>query len=59
VALLLAEGKMGGFHFNNRKYADDDLIVGSVNPFELFLIFNLPGQRLWGENCGRKGRCPA
>ena len=40
VALLLAEGKMGGFHFNNRKYADDDLIVGSVNPFELFLIFN-------------------
>jgi L-rhamnose isomerase / sugar isomerase len=30
---------LGGFHFNNRKYADDDLIVGSVNPFELFLIF--------------------
>jgi L-rhamnose isomerase/sugar isomerase len=39
VALLLAEGLLGGFHFNNRKYADDDLIVGSVNPFELFLIF--------------------
>ena len=33
------EGRLGGFHFNNRKYADDDLIVGSVNPFELFLIF--------------------
>jgi L-rhamnose isomerase/sugar isomerase len=40
VALLLDEGKLGGFHFNNRKYADDDLIVGSINPFELFLIFN-------------------
>jgi L-rhamnose isomerase/sugar isomerase len=38
VSLLLDEGKLGGFHFNNRKYADDDLIVGSVNPFELFLI---------------------
>jgi L-rhamnose isomerase/sugar isomerase len=40
VALLGAEGRLGGFHFNNRKYADDDLIVGSVNPFELFLIFH-------------------
>ncbi|MEA3336315.1 MAG: L-rhamnose isomerase [Chloroflexota bacterium] len=40
VAFLLDEGRLGGFHFNNRKYADDDLIVGSVNPYELFLIFN-------------------
>jgi L-rhamnose isomerase/sugar isomerase len=39
VALLAEEDRLGGFHFNNRKYADDDLIVGSVNPFELFLIF--------------------
>jgi L-rhamnose isomerase/sugar isomerase len=39
VALLDDEGRLGGFHFNNRKYADDDLIVGSVNPFELFLVF--------------------
>jgi L-rhamnose isomerase/sugar isomerase len=39
VGLLAAEGRLGGFHFNNRKYGDDDLIVGSVNPFELFLIF--------------------
>ena len=39
VTFLLDEGKLGGFHFNNRKYADDDLIVGSVNPFELFLIY--------------------
>ena len=39
VALLLDEGRLGGFHFNNSKYGDDDLIVGSVNPFELFLIY--------------------
>jgi L-rhamnose isomerase/sugar isomerase len=38
VALLLADGLLGGFHFNNRKYADDDLIVGSIDPFELFRI---------------------
>jgi L-rhamnose isomerase / sugar isomerase len=38
VALLLWEGLLGGFHFNNRKYADDDLIVGSIDPFELFRI---------------------
>jgi L-rhamnose isomerase/sugar isomerase len=40
VAHLLDVGRLGGFHFNARKYADDDLIVGSTNPFELFLIFN-------------------
>jgi L-rhamnose isomerase/sugar isomerase len=39
VALLIEEDRLGGFHFNNHKYGDDDLIVGSVNPFELFLIF--------------------
>jgi L-rhamnose isomerase / sugar isomerase len=39
VAFLLDEGRLGGFHFNARKYADDDLIVGSVNPLELFLIY--------------------
>jgi L-rhamnose isomerase / sugar isomerase len=38
VSLLLAEGLLGGFHFNNRKYADDDLIVGAIDPFELFRI---------------------
>jgi L-rhamnose isomerase/sugar isomerase len=38
VALLLSEGLLGGFHFNNRKYADDDLIAGSIDPFELFRI---------------------
>src|SRR5438105_6234264 len=40
VAQLLDRGRLGGFHFNARKYADDDLIVGSTNPFELFLVFN-------------------
>ena len=39
VAFLLDEGRLGGFHFNARRYADDDLIVGSVNPQELFEIF--------------------
>ena len=40
VATLLDEGRLGGFHFNDRRYADDDLIVGSANPFALFLIFH-------------------
>jgi L-rhamnose isomerase/sugar isomerase len=40
VAQLLDEGRLGGFHFNDRRYADDDLIVGSQNPFDLFCIFN-------------------
>ena len=40
VATLLDEGRLGGFHFNAKKYADDDLIVGSTNPYELFLIFH-------------------
>lgn len=39
VAFLIDERRLGGFHFNSRKYADDDLIVGTVNPYELFLIF--------------------
>ena len=39
VALLLMEGKLGGFHFNDSKYGDDDLTVGSMRPYQLFLIF--------------------
>ncbi|MCD9024203.1 L-rhamnose isomerase [Cohnella silvisoli] len=39
VAYLIDECRLGGFHFNSRKYADDDLIVGAINPYELFLIF--------------------
>ncbi len=40
VALLLQEKKLGGFHFNDSKYGDDDLTVGSIDPYQLFLIFN-------------------
>jgi L-rhamnose isomerase / sugar isomerase len=40
VAHLIERGRLGGFHFNDRNYADDDLIVGSADPFQLFLIFN-------------------
>ena len=40
VSLLLMEEKLGGFHFNDSKYGDDDLTAGSVKPYQLFLIFN-------------------
>lgn len=40
VAQLLDEEMLGGFHFNSRHYADDDLMVGSANPWELFVIFS-------------------
>jgi L-rhamnose isomerase / sugar isomerase len=40
VATLLMEQKLGGFHFNDSKYGDDDLTTGSVKPYQLFLIFN-------------------
>ena len=40
VSLLLMEGKLGGFHFNDSKFGDDDLAVGSINPYQLFLICN-------------------
>jgi L-rhamnose isomerase / sugar isomerase len=40
VALLLMEGKLGGFHVNDSKYGDDDLTAGSIKPYQLFLIFN-------------------
>lgn len=40
VSLLLMESKLGGFHFNDSKYGDDDLTVGSIKPYQLFLIFN-------------------
>lgn len=39
VSLLLMEGKLAGFHFNDSKYGDDDLTVGSIKPYQLFLIF--------------------
>jgi len=40
VARLIAAGRLGGFHFNDSKYADDDLSSGSIKPYQLFLIFN-------------------
>ncbi len=40
VATLLWRGKLGGFHFNDSKYGDDDVTVGSIKPYQLFLIFN-------------------
>jgi L-rhamnose isomerase/sugar isomerase len=40
VSLLHGAGRLGGFHFNDRKYGDDDLMVGSVDPFQLFRIFS-------------------
>jgi L-rhamnose isomerase/sugar isomerase len=40
VARLIRQGKLGGFHFNDSKYGDDDLDTGSVDPYRLFLVFN-------------------
>ena len=45
VGQLIGLGRLGGFHFNDSKYGDDDLTVGSVKPFQLFLIFN---ELVWG-----------
>ncbi len=40
VARLITAGKLGGFHFNDSKYGDDDLTTGSIRPYQLFLVFN-------------------
>ncbi len=40
VAYMLDEGLLGGFHFNDRKYADDDLTLGSIDPYQVFRIFD-------------------
>jgi L-rhamnose isomerase/sugar isomerase len=40
VSILMSKAKLGGFHFNDSKYGDDDLTVGSIKPYALFLIFN-------------------
>tara|TARA_R110002051_G_scaffold63132_5_gene114951 strand:- start:63795 stop:65075 length:1281 start_codon:yes stop_codon:yes gene_type:complete len=40
VSTLMLKGKLGGFHFNDSKYGDDDVTVGSIKPYTLFLIFN-------------------
>lgn len=40
VSILLDEGKLAGFHLNDRKYADDDLMAGTINPLQLFLVYD-------------------
>ena len=39
VARLIGAGKLGGFHFNDSSYGDDDLTSGSIRPYQLFLVF--------------------
>src|SRR5205809_3432533 len=40
VAWLLSEDMLGGFHFNDRRYEDDDLTIGSIDPYQVFRIFH-------------------
>ncbi|HET9160995.1 MAG TPA: L-rhamnose catabolism isomerase [Caulobacteraceae bacterium] len=56
VARLDAFGKLGGFHFNDSKYGDDDLDSGSINPHQLFLVFN---ELVEAERRSRNGFNPA
>jgi L-rhamnose isomerase / sugar isomerase len=56
VARLIQFGKLGGFHFNDSQYGDDDLDAGSVKPFQLFLIFN---ELVDAERSGVNGFAPA
>jgi L-rhamnose isomerase/sugar isomerase len=56
VARLIQFGKLGGFHFNDSQYGDDDLDAGSVKPFQLFLIFN---ELVDAERSGVAGFSPA
>jgi L-rhamnose isomerase / sugar isomerase len=56
VARLIQAGKLGGFHFNDSKYGDDDLDAGSVDPFRLFLVFN---ELVDAEHRGAPGFAPA
>src|SRR5258708_15327344 len=60
VAVLLDEGRLGDFDLNDRKYGDDDLMLGSVNPFQLFLIFNeLAAAAAIGDAAGACARAVA
>ena len=47
VAWLLAEDMLGGFHFNDRRYADDDLTLGSIDPYQIFRIFHEIRMHAW------------
>ncbi len=55
VAQLIGLGRLGGFHFNDSKYGDDDLTVGSVKPYQLFLIFT---ELVWGMGHNDAGNPP-
>jgi L-rhamnose isomerase / sugar isomerase len=52
VAWLLRLGELGGFHFNDRKYADDDLTLGSIDPYQVFRIFHEILSVAEGERAG-------
>lgn len=56
VARLIQFGKLGGFHFNDSKYGDDDLDAGSIDPYRLFLVFN---ELVDAEHRGQKAFHPA
>jgi len=56
VSRLIQFGKLGGFHFNDSKYGDDDLDAGSIDPYRLFLVFN---ELVDAELSGVKGFDPA
>ncbi len=56
VSRLIQFGKLGGFHFNDSKYGDDDLDAGSIDPYRLFLVFN---ELVDAELAGAKGFSPA
>ncbi|HMP31382.1 MAG TPA: sugar isomerase, partial [Saprospiraceae bacterium] len=56
VAILMSKGKLGGFHFNDSKYGDDDLTVGSIKAYQLFLIFN---ELVYGMNHDLHNPSPA
>src|SRR5262249_14188280 len=70
-AWLLSEDMLGGFHFNDRRYADDDLTMGSIDPYQVFRIFHEihffeweTGQRsdiayMWDQSHNIKGKMEA
>ncbi|MEP0367399.1 MAG: TIM barrel protein [Cyclobacteriaceae bacterium] len=55
VSTLLTKGRLGGFHFNDSKYGDDDLTCGSIKPYQLFLIFN---ELVYGMEANEAGNPP-
>jgi len=51
VTWLLSEDMLGGFHFNDRRYADDDLTLGSIDPYQVFRIFEVILHFEWETGC--------